>query len=128
MRISRDPVDVAQARQQIAQGGTKQSKYRAVKVRIDGEWFDSKAEARRWQELKILARCNVIAWAIRQVPFDLLANGHVIGRYIADFEIAKRDGELIVEDVKGIVTPLAAWKLKHFEAQYGFPVTIKRMK
>ena len=84
------------------------SKYRNKKVLADGIAFDSKKEARRYQELKLMEDAGVISRLERQVKFDLLPNqkdpdGKVIERkvqYIADF-VYEKNGKIIVEDVKG---------------------------
>lgn len=110
----------------------RRSKYRAVPTVIDGIRFDSKAEARRWQELKLLERAGEIHGLSRQPRFRLtvpLMRGgndvgtHELGEYRADFWYLDRQGRLVVEDVKGVRTPLYRWKKKHFEAQYGLPIT-----
>ena len=48
------------------------NKYRNKKVTIDGEAFDSKREARRYQELKLLERCGAISDLKRQVTYELI--------------------------------------------------------
>lgn len=110
------------------------SKYRNVKCEVDGLKFDSKAEARRWQELKLLEKAGKIDALQRQVRFPLAVWGgqsphSVVGRYVADFDYwdLERDCR-VTEDVKGIITDLAKWKLKHFAAQYGREVQIVRMR
>jgi len=52
----------------------------------------------------------------------------LVGYYEADFSYRNKFGARVVEDVKGVVTPLAHWKLRHFKAQYGFDVQIVRMR
>ena len=84
------------------------SKYRNKKVLVDGVAFDSKKEAKRYRELKLLEDAGIIEKLERQVKFDLLPNqkdpdGKVIERkvqYIADF-VYMKNGKVIVEDVKG---------------------------
>lgn len=84
------------------------SKYRNKKVLVDGVAFDSKKEAKRYRELKLLEDAGIIEKLERQVKFDLLPNqkdpdGKVIERkvqYIADFVYLK-NGKVYVEDVKG---------------------------
>ena len=84
------------------------SKYRNKKVLVDGVAFDSKKEAKRYRELKLLEDAGIIEKLERQVKFDLLPNqkdpdGKVIERkvqYIADFVYLK-NGKVCVEDVKG---------------------------
>ena len=84
------------------------SKYRNKKVLVDGVAFDSKKEAKRYRELKLMEDAGMISRLERQVKFDLLPNqkdpdGKVIERkvqYIADF-VYEKNGKIIVEDVKG---------------------------
>lgn len=100
----------------------KGQKYHNTKVVYDGIKFDSKKEARRWEELKTLEHAKVIKNLERQVRFELIPAqrepdqigarggkipGKVIERkveYIADF-VYEMDGEKIVEDTKGMKTP-----------------------
>lgn len=84
----------------------KASKHKNINTDIDGITFASKAEGRRYQELKLLARSGVITDLEMQVPF-VITDSCVIGgrkrpgrKYIADF-VYKRDGEYVIEDVKG---------------------------
>ena len=96
--------------------------------------FDSTAEANKWGELRILVNAGKIYELRRQVPFDLHANGGAkIGVYVADLtysEITRSaNGPLTtlhVLDVKGVMTALARWKIKHAELEYGFTVEIVR--
>lgn len=85
------------------------NKYNARKVVIQGETFDSLAEARRWRDLQWLQRGGVIRGLSRQVKYTLIPNqyddkGKIIERgvsYIADFVYQDENGKLVVEDVKG---------------------------
>ena len=104
-------------------GSVRQSKYRAVPTVVDGIRFDSKAEARRYEELKMLEEGGAIRDLALQQRFDLTVNGKKIGTYVADFVYTDNaTGQVAVEDVKGMKTPLYIWKAKHFAAQYGFPI------
>ena len=87
-------------------------KYGNQKVRVDGQLFDSKREARRWQELQLLQRAGKISELQRQVPFVLIPSlrdqrtGQLLERevkYIADF-VYTDDGFRVVEDAKGYRT------------------------
>ena len=85
-------------------------KYHSTKVGLDGMTFDSRKEAERYAELKIMQKAGKINDLKCQVEFELLPSqrdgGKVIERavkYKADFTY-KEDGELIVEDVKGFKT------------------------
>ncbi|MEQ2775068.1 DUF1064 domain-containing protein [[Clostridium] innocuum] len=86
----------------------KKSKYGAVKTKVDGIMFDSKREASRYQELRLLEQVGEITNLRLQVPFELIPKskyGMPI-RYIADFTYNDLNGQLIVEDAKGVKTPV----------------------
>ncbi len=105
----------------------KRHKYGAEPTAVDGIRFASKAEARRWQELRLLERAGEIADIERQPRFSLAVNGQRLGDYVADFRYRTvRDGLQVVEDVKGMDTPLSKWKRRHCTAQYGVEVLIVR--
>ncbi len=92
-------------------------KYNAEAVRFDGHRFASKAEARRYAELRLLERAGKISELQLQPVFVLQAGfrhaltGRQIRpiRYVGDFAYHE-DGQLVVEDVKGY-EPLV-WKIK----------------
>lgn len=87
------------------------SKYKAKKTEVDGIVFDSKKEAKRYQELILLERAGVISDLQRQVKFILIPvqriNGKVVERecsYVADFVYLDEGGKKVVEDTKGVKT------------------------
>ena len=47
------------------------NKYHAIKTTVDGITFDSRAEARRYRELKLLERAGVIENLVLQPKFEL---------------------------------------------------------
>lgn len=87
-------------------------KYKNRKVMIDGIKFDSKKEANRYQELKLMQRAGIIRDLQRQVKYVLIPSqkgddGRVIERpctYIADFVYIDENGKTVVEDTKGYRT------------------------
>ena len=102
----------------------RKNKYHAKKVVFDGITFDSKKEARRYEELILQERCQVISNLQRQVKYVLIPNQHAESTetykrgskkgqpkrgkllerecsYVADFVYTDATGETIVEDVKG---------------------------
>ena len=104
------------------------SKYRNQKIIVDGITFDSKKEAKRWAELKLLERAGKIFNLQRQVPFVLIPkqvrDGKVAERpcvYKADF-VYEENGEDVVEDVKGIRTKEYAIKRKLMLWQFGIEI------
>jgi len=100
----------------------KPRKYRNQPITIDGLRFDSQAEARRWQQLKLLERAGVILELQRQVTFPIAWNGIKICSYRADFVYRETaTGEQVIEDVKGMLTPEYRIKAKLMAAQ-GLPI------
>lgn len=101
--------------------GKKPAKYRNEKTLLDGITFDSKAEARRYADLKLQHRAGQIRWFSRQPSFVL--PGGI--RYRPDFIVCSPDGKIHVEDVKGYETK--DFKLKHklWDATFpGLPLVI----
>lgn len=99
--------------------------------RMDFTAFDSTGEAGRWAALLLRLNAGLISDLRRQVRYDLMAHradgvGVKVGQYIADF-VYRRDGVEVIEDFKGAITDVAAWKLRHMAAQ-GLPVTIVTSK
>jgi len=98
-------------------------KYGNKKTTVDGLLFDSKLEAKRWQELKILERAGIITALQRQVTYRLEVNGQLICKYIADFEYSE-NGVLKTEDAKGMILPEFRLKAKLFKALFGREIII----
>lgn len=101
-------------------------KYKNTKINVDGMTFDSKKEAKRYQELSLLQKAGEISGLQTQVRYVLIpaqrevsdevytkgANkgkykpGKLLERectYVADF-VYYKDGEVVVEDTKGFRT------------------------
>lgn len=88
------------------------SKYNSERTTIGGETFDSRKEAERWVVLRAKEGRGEISGLRRQVKFVLIPAQYrteINGRtrcvekeiaYYADF-VYVRDGQTIVEDVKG---------------------------
>lgn len=101
----------------------KYGKYGAVKTSIDGINFDSGLEAARYRVLKMLERVKDISDLELQPKFELVGSYKYKGKtvrainYIADFKY-KRDGKIIVEDVKGMRTQAYILKSKMFIKKY----------
>ena len=92
------------------------SKYHSTPTEVNGIRFDSKREANRWAELRLMERAGTIQKLKRQVKYLLIPSQYRDGKciereaaYIADFVYIK-DGHLVVEDCKGFRTP--EYKLK----------------
>lgn len=100
-------------------------KYRNVPTTVDGIRFASKAEAKRYQELKLLERAGEVSDLVLQRRFQLTTGeGIKIAVYVCDFDYLDADGNRVTEDVKGIETPAFKIKAKLFEAQYGRKISI----
>lgn len=89
------------------------SKYKNRKVVVDGIKFDSRKEARRYQELKLLERSGEIKDLILQPKFTLIEGvkfstdkrAKPAIRYYADFAyIDTATGKRVIEDVKSPIT------------------------
>ncbi len=97
------------------------NKYKNKKVTIDNITFDSKKEARRYEELKLMEKTGLITNLVLQPRFTLqekfIYNGTTYRKidYIADFSyIRTEDIVFVVEDVKGLKTDVFKLKEKMF--------------
>lgn len=100
------------------------SKYGNKKTLVDGILFDSKNEASRYRELKMLEKMGLIQGLKLQPEYELQPK-FKIGKkteraikYKADFEYME-GVTTVVEDVKGCVTKEFAIKRKMFLYRYG---------
>ena len=106
------------------------TKYNNKKITVDGQIFDSKKEANRYKELRLLEKAGEIKDLRTQVKFKLIpaqrdeATGTVVERecsYKADF-VYEEDGKTVVEDVKGFRTKEYIIKRKLMLYQYGIRI------
>lgn len=105
-------------------------KYHNTKTVIDGIKFDSKLEAERYAQLKILERAGVIRDLELQPEYELIPSFRKNGKtwrravYKADFRyILAEDDSYIIEDVKGsteVITDVFRLKKKLFEYKYPY--------
>ena len=103
-------------------------KYHAKKTELDGITFDSRKEAQRYAELRLLERPGAIHNLQRQVRYALIPaqkkDGKTIERachYIADF-VYEENGKTVVEDVKGYRTKEYVLKRKLMLQVHGIEV------
>lgn len=96
-------------------------KYGAQPVTIDGLRFASKREAARYLDLRYDEKRGKISGLELQVRYPLVVGDVKIADYLADFRYT-RDGEVIVEDVKGVRTPVYRLKKKLLKALYGIEI------
>ena len=103
------------------------NKYNATKITIDGIKYDSKKEAARGQELKMLERAGIIKDLQLQPEFTLQESFKYQGKterkitYIADFMYEEKNGQIVVEDVKSEITKTPVYRVKRklFLKKYG---------
>lgn len=103
----------------------KGGKYHSEKITINGIKFDSKKEANRYYELKLLEKQGYIKDLKLQHKFELQPGFKKNGEtyrpilYIADFVyLDLKTNKNIVEDVKGYKTDVYKLKKKMFEYVY----------
>lgn len=94
------------------------TKYRAVKTTVGNITFDSKREAARFQELRLLFRAGEIRNLELQPKLDFVLEGEKIFTYRPDFIYFDRYGSRVVEDVKGVRTAVYRLKKKLIEKQF----------
>lgn len=86
------------------------SKYGNRWTVYNGRKYQSRAEARRAQELDILIRAGAVESWTPQPRFKIEIKGERITTYRGDFLVLWTDGRRTVEDVKGVVTEV--YKIK----------------
>ena len=108
------------------------NKYGNKKTVLDGITFDSRAEARRYAELKLMEKAGEIHGLELQMPFILQASftdkhgkKQSSIKYIADLAYFDNDGELVIEDVKSPATRKnAVYRMKKKMMAYrGYEIT-----
>ena len=91
----------------------KVNKYRNIKTVVDGITFDSKKEAARYSDLKLLETAHHILHLETQPKFPLMVNGKKVADYIVDFKyLSPEKNDWIVEDVKSEATKTSTYRLK----------------
>lgn len=100
----------------------RRNKYHAQPVETDGHRFASKAEARRYQELKLLQRAGHIRGLRVHPRFSLDVNDQFVTVYTPDFCYLEH-GQIVVEDVKGArTTDASRLRMKLLQAVTGIQV------
>ena len=106
------------------------TKYHNIPTTIDGIRFDSRKEANRFYQLRLMERAGEISNLRRQVEYELIpAQKTPAGRsvrpvkYVADF-VYDDHGKTVVEDVKGVKTREFRIKSKLMLWRYGIVVEI----
>jgi hypothetical protein len=104
-------------------------KYHSKKTIVDGIKFDSKKEATRYQELKLLEKAGKIKELKLQPEYELIPkfkkNNKTYRKtiYKADFSYFDIEAnKYIIEDVKGFKTDVYKLKKKLFEYKYDYEI------
>lgn len=107
------------------------SKYNAKTTMVDGMRFASQSEATRYRMLLLVGEYSGQIRNLELQPrFPLVVNGVKVGTYVADFryeELVKSGWPTdswvdVVEDVKGMKTPIYRLKAKLLLALYGITI------
>ena len=103
-------------------------KYHNTKTVADGIKFDSRLEAERYAQLKLMERAGAIRDLELQPEYELIPSFKKDGKtwrrtlYKADFRYILAEGDrIIIEDVKGstaVITDVFRLKQKLFEYRY----------
>ena len=96
-------------------------KFKAKPTISGGFRFDSKKEAKYYDQLIFEQKAGYVLFFLRQVPFHL--PGGVV--YRVDFQVFTCDGKVKFIDVKGYRTPEYITKKKMVEALY--PIEIEEV-
>ena len=111
----------------VLKNSYRKNKYNAVKVVIDGTKYDSRKEARRGEELKMLEKAGCISSLRFQVRFVLQESFKRDGKtiraieYVAD-AVYIEDGKTIVEDTKSPATAAKdSYRIKKKLFLYKYP-------
>lgn len=109
------------------------NKYGARKTQMDGITFDSRAEAKYYEQLKWLKMSKQIKDFKLQPRFLLQEafkkNDKTFRKieYIADFEVHNLDGSIEIIDIKGVETKEFAIKRKLYERLYETPLKVLKL-
>ena len=125
--MTKAPVSTTEARKLLNLNKSRRGKYNANGQKIDGHWFASAAEAKRYVQLKDMQQDDLIEDLVLQPSYPIVHHGKPITTYRADFRYVvlnelKRSETVVVEDVKGMVTDVYLIKKKLVEAQYNLKI------
>ncbi len=108
------PVEVDPARS----APPKRAKYGNKITLVDGIRFDSKKEATYYEQLKLRQRGGEVHFWLRQVPVHLPGGT----KYVLDFVVFLKSGEVQFVDVKGRETK--EFRIKKREVEHHYPFRI----
>ena len=127
------PAAQEQVARKLGQALASKSKYHNEPVTVNGIRFDSRKEARRFQNLLALLRAGAVE-ELKLQPEFTLQEAYITPegvrvraiRYRADFSY-KRGGDLIVEDVKSRATKTRVYEIKRKLMLDRFGITIREV-
>lgn len=97
----------------------KRNKFGAIKTKVGDLWFDSKLEARWYQQLKFQEDIGLIEDLKTQEEFDIDVLGVPICKYRSDFTFKDTKTEKeVIADAKGYVTEVFKLKWKLMKVLY----------
>ena len=101
-------------------------KYHSVRTysELCGRWFSSKAEAQRGNGLWLIQRAGEITDLEFQVKFVLSESPKIT--YTADFQYIDKDGKVLTEDVKGVLTRDTRTKIAWVKEKFDIEVILIR--
>lgn len=108
------------SREATTKPDSKPNKYHNHPTTVDGVRFDSKKEARYYEQLKIRVATGEVSYFLMQVPLRLPGGS----KYVVDFQVfftePGRREEYV--DVKGTLTQV--FRLKKREIEHQYPIRI----
>lgn len=109
------------------------NKFYARSTSVDGVTFDSRKEAARYRELKLMLLAGEIEDLRLQVPFELIPrqmDGKRVAEravnYIADF-VYTENGKTVVEDVKSLATRTPEYIIKRKLMRWVHGIAVKEV-
>jgi hypothetical protein len=109
------------AREASSKPDAKPNKYHNHPTTVDGIRFDSKREARYYEQLKIRVAIGEVAYFLRQVAVHLPGGTRLVVDFLVFFTDPTAKPDYI--DVKGRETP--AFRIKRREIQHHYPIHIR---
>lgn len=99
----------------------KPNKYRNTPTTVDGIRFDSRREARYYEQLKLRQAAGEVSYWLRQVPLHLPGGARYVVDFLVFFSDAERPPEYV--DVKGVKTDVFLLKKRMVEHHY--PIAVR---
>lgn len=106
----KDLIPVNEYRVNYLSKAGKKNKYKASKIDFNGIRFDSKLEARVYEDLLFQLNTGHLKEILRQVKIPLMVNEVLICTYICDFKTVDKHGQVTYTEAKGMELPV--WQIK----------------